>query len=362
MKETMKIFGTDMKKDDLRKRVGDMSQLGGIKLYELQDGMGKGIRAADINSPSGVNITVLIDRGMDISSLNYKSIPITWRSSTRDTSPIYYESKTDEWLRTFFGGLITTCGLENAGVACNDNGKELGLHGRISNISAENICTNCYWKDDEYLMEVSGTLRETKVFGNKYELRRKIMTSFSTPKIIVEDSVENIGFIRSPIMILYHVNIGYPVLDKTTKLLESKAKVIPRDKEAMKGYDEFNEFSEPIHQYNEQVFFHDIEPDSEGNANIALINEDFNNGEGIGIWLKYNKDSLPFLVEWKQMGEGEYVCGIEPGNNKAIGRVNEKKLGTLKFIKPGEIINYRLEFNILTSREDINNFKNIFCK
>jgi hypothetical protein len=358
----MKIFGTDMKKDDLRKKVGDMSQLGGIKLYELLDGMGKGIRAADINSPSGVSITVLIDRGMDISFLNYKSIPITWRSSTRDTSPVYYESKGAEWLRTFFGGLITTCGLENAGVACNDDGEEFGLHGRISNIGAENIYTNCYWQGDEYLMEISGTIRETKVFGNKYELRRKITTFFSTPKIIVEDSVENIGFIKSPIMILYHVNIGYPVLDKTTKLLESRAVVTPRDEEAMKGYDKFNEFSEPIHQFNEQVFFHDIESDTEGNANIALINEDFNNGEGIGLWLKYNKDNLPVLLEWKQMGEGEYVCGIEPGNNTARGRVNERKQGTLKFIEPGEKINYRLEFNILTSREDINSFKNIIGK
>lgn len=358
----MKIFGTDIKKDDLRRRVGDMSQLGGIKLYELSDGMGRSVRAADIKSPSGIDITVLIDRGMDIACLNYKSVPISWHSSVRDTSPIYYESKGNEWLRTFFGGLITTCGFENTGVACNDNGEELGLHDRISNISAENICTNCYWQGDEYLIELSGAIRETKVFGNKYELKRKITAFFSTPKIIIEDNVENIGFAKSPIMILYHVNIGYPVLDKTSKLLEPKAIVNPRDEEARKGLDKFNEFSEPIHLFNEQVYFHDIESDSDGNANIALVNEDFNYGEGIGIWLKYNKDNLPFLVEWKQMGEGEYVCGIEPGNNTAKGRVNEKKQGTLKFIEPGEIIKYRLEFNILTSRKDIDNFKNIFCK
>jgi hypothetical protein len=358
----MKIFGTDIDKNSLRKRVGDISQLGGIKLYEFQDGAGRGVRAADITSPSGIGATVLIDRGMDISNLNYKSIPISWRSAVGNTSPVYYESRSSEWLRTFFGGLVATCGLENVGASCNDEGEELGLHGRISNISAENICTNCYWQGDDYLMEISGTVREVKVFGNKLELKRKITSFFSTPKIIVEDNIENIGFVKSPIMILYHVNIGYPVLDKTTKLLEPKATVTPRDEEAMKGFDKFNEFSEPIHSFNEQVYFHDIESDPEGNTNVALVNENFNNGEGIGIWLKYNKENLPFLVEWKQMGEGEYVCGIEPGNNTATGRVNEGKKGTLKFIEPGETIKYKLEFKVLTSRKDIDNFKNIFCK
>ena len=97
-------------------------------------------------------------------------------------------------------------------------------------------------------------VREVKVFGNKFELKRKITAFFSTPKIIIEDNVENIGFIKSPIMILYHVNIGYPVLGKTSKLLESKAKVTPRDEEARKGFNKFNEFSDPIKSFNEQKY------------------------------------------------------------------------------------------------------------
>lgn len=358
----MKIFGTDINRDSLRKKVGDISQLGGIKLYEMTDGVSRGIRAADLKCPCGIDLMVLIDRGMDIAHLSYKSIPISWRSATRDTSPVYYESKGAEWLRTFFGGLIVTCGLENIGAKCSDEGEEFGLHDRISNISAENICTNCRWENDDYLLEISGTVREAKVFGSKLELKRKITAFFSTPKILVEDSVENIGFNKSPVMLLYHINIGYPVLDKTSKLLESKAKVTPRDEEARKGFNKFNDFSDPIKSFNEQVYFHDIEADKDGNANVAIVNEDFDNGKGIGIWLKFNKKNLPYLIQWKQMGEGEYVCGIEPSNSLVRGRAVERKEGTLKFIEPGEVIKYRLEFNILTSQKDIDNFKNIFCK
>jgi len=353
----MHIFGIDLKKEELLKKVGDISQLGGIKLYELVDGKGRGIRAADIHSPCGIYMTALIDRGMDISNLFYNSIPIAWRSANRETSPIYYESRGYEWLRTFFGGLLTTCGLTTMGMPGIDNGEELGLHGRISNTPAENINTSTKWLNDEYVMEISGKVRETKVFGDKLELSRKITTYMGTPKIIIEDNIENIGFTESPLMILYHINIGYPVLDKTSKLIEGKANVIPRDEDAKIDFDKFSEFSEPIKDYKEQVFFHDIAADVNGNSNIAIINPEFNNGEGIGISLTFNKDNLPHLAQWKQVGEGEYACGIEPSNSLPRGRAIEKELGKLVFLKPGEIKNYRIEFNILKSNKEIEQFK-----
>ena len=60
------------------------------------------------------------------------------------------------------------------------------------------------------------------------------------------------------------------------------------------------------------------------------------------------------------MGEGEYVCGIEPANSLVRGRNIERQKKTLKFIKPGEKISYRLEFNILESKKDIDIFRKNF--
>jgi hypothetical protein len=65
------------------------------------------------------------------------------------------------------------------------------------------ISTDSKWASDDYVMEISSKVREAKVFGDKLELTRKITTFMCTPKIIVEDSVENIGFSDSPIMVLY---------------------------------------------------------------------------------------------------------------------------------------------------------------
>ncbi|MCJ7471940.1 MAG: aldose 1-epimerase family protein [Actinobacteria bacterium] len=356
----MKIFGKETSREEIHQKTGDISQLGGIKYYEMIDGVSRGVRGIDIKSPCGLDMTILPDRGMDISNLSYMSTPIAWRSATRETSNAYYESSGLEWLRTFFGGLVTTCGLTYMGAPDIDEGEELGLHGRISNISAENVLADGKWEGDSYKMWVQGKVREAKVFGDKLELERKITTWMDQPRVILEDVVENIGSQTSPLMVLYHVNIGYPVVDQGAVLLEPEAKVTARDKEAEKGIENYSRFGEPIKNYSEQVFFHEIGADDEGNGNIAIANEAFSNGKGIGIWLKYNKDNLPCLTQWKQMGMGEYVCGIEPGNSYPRGRSIEKKENNIRYIEPGERVNFRLEFNILKSNKDIAAFKKTY--
>jgi len=358
----MKIFGKEVSREEIQQKTGDISQLGEINYYEMLDGVKRGVRAIDIKSPCGLDFTVLPDRGMDISRFTYRSIPIAWRSATRETSPVYYENRGAEWLKTFYGGLITTCGLTTMGLPSVDEGEELGLHGRISNIAADRVLADGCWEGDRYKMWVQGRVREAGVFGNKLELSRKITTWMDEPGIIVEDTVENIGSQPSPIMMLYHVNIGYPVVDEGAELLEAEASVTPRDDEAKDGYKDFNKFTTPVRGFKEKVYFHDISADPEGNCNAAIVNEGFGNGTGIGIWMRFNKDNLPVMLQWKNMGMGEYVCGIEPGNGTAGGRKAEREKGTLKFIEPGESQRFRLEFKVLKSIEEIRSFRKRFVK
>jgi hypothetical protein len=353
----MDFFGRKLTKKEILSKIGDISQFGGVKFHELSDGTGRSLRAVDIKSPSGLDMSILLDRGMDISSMFYRSIPICWRSATGDISPVFYESRGEELLRTFYGGLLLTCGLTYMGKPTIDKGEELGLHGRVSNLSAKNVYADGKWENDDYIMWAQGKVREAKVLGDKLELFRKISTSMSVPKIIIEDTVSNLGFTTSPIMILYHINIGYPILDKTSKLIEGKAIVKPRDGEAEKGFNEYYKFSDPTPGFKEQVFFHDIVADTEGNSNVAIVNKEFNNSTGIGIALKYRKDTLPNLIQCKQLGIGEYYCGIEPSNSFPRGRDIERKEGTLKFIEPGEEINYRIEIKILESNKEIDIFE-----
>src|SRR5512136_2340248 len=131
------IFGKTFTKPELLKRVGDISQLGGVKPVELVNGNERGVRAAEFKTGAGLNFTVLIDRALDISAADYCGQSLCWRSSTGDVAPAFYEPEGLSWLRSFYGGLLITCGLTYIGAPDVDQGKPLGLHGRVSNIPAK---------------------------------------------------------------------------------------------------------------------------------------------------------------------------------------------------------------------------------
>ena len=176
-----------------------------------------------------------------------------------------------------------------------------------------------------------------------------------SPTIKLKDKVVNLGSKKAPIMILYHINAGYPLLDEGAKLIESEAKVIPFDDDSSKaGFKTFSSFSAPTEGFENQIFYHDIKEDKEGYGNIAIINEGFNQGQGLGLQVRYRKDTLPCLTQWKKLDTGgDYVCGLEPANNFVGSRAEARENGTLNFIEPYGEIDFEVEFTILGSNSEI---------
>src|SRR5690554_4023064 len=133
-------------KEELLKYIGRIEQVGGIKEYTLSEGKSKGMKAIDINTGL-IRFTILPDRCLDIAHMSYKSIPISWISRVGLTAPEFYETEGLGWLRSFFGGLVTTCGLKNIGKPSGG----VGLHGRISNTPAEKLSISEEWTDGKYV-------------------------------------------------------------------------------------------------------------------------------------------------------------------------------------------------------------------
>ncbi|MCD6219936.1 DUF4432 family protein, partial [Candidatus Calescamantes bacterium] len=55
---------------------------------------------------------------------------------------------------------------------------------------------------------------------------------------------------------------------------------------------------------------------------------------------------LPYFVEWKMMGEGAYVVGIEPSNTFLLPREELKKKGLLPYLAPDQEVKYELEIGV----------------
>ncbi|MCS7223474.1 MAG: aldose 1-epimerase family protein [Armatimonadetes bacterium] len=351
------LYGTEWMKEELLKRVGDISQICGVKVHRLVEGPADGVLAIDLWTGGGLTFTVLASRGLDISTAHFRGVPLSWKSPTFEVHPAFYEPEGFGWLRGFYGGLLTTCGLSHYGVPVDDEEGSYGLHGRASYTPAYQVSWSGDWQGDEYFLTVEGKIRETAVFAPVLELHRRYQAFMGQNRIVVTDRVRNIGFQRSPLMLLYHLNLGFPLVDEGSELLSPSLKVVPRDEVAAPGLGEHSRFSAPISGYREQVFFHRLAADRQGTTCVGVVNRSLFHGDGLGFYARWNVKELPHFVEWKMMGEGTYVVGLEPCTTPYLNRALAKASGSLDYLNPGEERTFRLELGVLSSRAEIEQFR-----
>ena len=352
----MKIAGKNYWSKELSKLVGSFSQLAGIKPYELTDGKSRGTRCVDFWTGSGFEFTVTLERGMDISQAFYNGKSLCWRSSIGDVHPHFFEPEEAGWLRSFSGGLLVTSGLTQVGFPCEDEGEKLGLHGRISHIPAERVKISEEWKEEDYFLSVEGEMRQNTVFGENMLLQRKIWTKMGESRFWIEDKVQNQGYQETPLMILYHFNIGFPVLTEGSRLISPTVQVKPLDEESEKVKENYAQFAAPLPNFKSKVYYHKMQADDNGVVRCALVNETIK-GEELGIYLGYKLDQLSNFVQWKMMGEGEYVAGMEPSNCGVEGRAKEKQKNALSMLQAGEMKKFWLEVGVLRGKSQIEEFE-----
>jgi hypothetical protein len=143
-------------------------------------------------------------------------------------------------------------------------------------------------------------------------------------------------------MLLYHINLGFPFLDENSELVAEPHPVEARDEAAKPGLQDWMRFQKPTAGYAEQVFYHDLPADTNGWSSIQLVNRP----RKLGLSVRFQKDTFPNLVQWKMMGQSNYVLGIEPANCRVGGRSQERSRGTLQFLQPGEQREFRVEIEV----------------
>ena len=320
----------------MARRVGDTIQVAGVERFVYDDGVQDGVRAARVRSGAGLDFTVLLSRGMDISAASLNGKPFAWVSGTGWAHPHAFVPEWRGWLQTFHGGLLTGCGLSNAGAANDDGDDALGIHGRLSHLPAQDVATRTEWNGDEATVVVEGVMREATVFGENLRLHRVIRVPVGGTSIEIVDTVVNEGFKTSPLMLLYHLNFGWPMVEAGTLIrLPEGTVTTPRDADAAAGLDGATVLDAPIAGYAEQCFFHDV---PRGEVEVDMVSP-----SGFGVTVRYHTDDFPWLTQWKMMGEGEYVVGIEPANCRVLGRKTEREAGRLQTIAPGETRTFRVE-------------------
>ena len=349
-----KINQREVSKDELLKKIGNVAQVAGIRPYEMSEGRAKGIKAFNVTTGGGLDFTILESKCLDLLDMKYKGINLSFLSKPGVGAPEYFNPYGNEFLRYFQGGMLYTCGLSNIGIACEEDGEHHGLHGRISHTPAEKVSVQAEWEGDEYVMTVSGEMREAAHFKENLILKRKIVTKLGAKSIEIHDVVDNQGQEEQPVMLLYHFNFGYPLLDKGSRVIVPRHQIAPRTEIAKAGIQEFQKISEPIQGFEEHVFYIENSSDKDHTTYAALVNDELE----LGVYIKYNTLQLPILVEWKSMASGDYALGLEPGTNYLGGRSEERQKGRLKMLKPQSQMTFDLEIGILEGKQEIGAFAN----
>jgi len=338
--------------------IGDISQIGGIKRYCHLSGKAKGVEAFDINNGNGLLFTVLVDRGLDIANLSYKGLPMSFISRTGIVSPCYYNERGLEWLRSFTGGFLTTCGLTQVGEPCTFEGNEYGLHGHYANLPAEITRNDADWQDDRYVMEISGKIRQAKHQSENLVLKRTIKTVMGEDSIIIEDCIRNEGGRKEPFMILYHMNFGYPFLNPNSEIILPVKSTQGWDDFSKNHLGSFLEITEPLTDAPNYTYLHELHADANGRTGYMIV--DNMKDPSIGISVKFNKAALPFLGQWKYFHKKDYIMALEPCNNQINGVEYECQRGTLRYLEPDEEVKICLEVTFLNSAVKIQKEKQFY--
>ena len=326
------IFGTPVGVALLR--VGSLDQVARVDRFVEDDGPARGGRRLRVVNGGGLEFDVHPDRALDIGSASFRGVPLAWLSSTGITRPDAYEPAGRGWLRTFGGGLVTTCGLDSFGPPADDADGVVGMHGRIGSISArlDEVGVN------PERITVRGQVRQTAVFGENLLLDRRISTAVGSSSFTIEDTVTNDGEDPSPHMVLYHVNLGWPLLDTGTTIDIPARSVTPRDADAAAGLERRTDIGEPERGFREQVFIHEAD-----DQHIARV---INESRGMSLSLRFS-ETLPAIFQWKLTATKHFVLGLEPANTSEInGRAAARANGTLPVLEPGESRSYSIDIEV----------------
>ncbi len=315
--------------------IGHDSQVWGIEEHRLVGGKGDGMRLFEINNGKGLEITISPDRAGDITRVKFRGINLSYMTPCGYVAPAYYDRSEGHWLESFTAGFLTTCGLQNAGVPCEDAGNAYPMHGTIAN----QPCEQAYWTQEGDDLVVHTLVKDETIFATKLRMARKLTVSTQENTFEICDTITNTGDREEAFMILYHMNMGYPLLDEDSVLTIPAAQVTPRDDHAASDVANWMHMQKPTAGYQERCYFHDFQ----GGKGFASLHQPKLN---MTLTMEYDAGDLDCFTQWKMMGVRDYVLGLEPGNCYPDGRKAMRDQKKLKFLQPGESKTYRIRIHL----------------
>lgn len=298
-------------------KVSNFKEIATLRRYTISEGREKGLDVIDCDNGK-IRFLLNVTKALDVMQLYHEGQNISYISKNA------FSPREHTFSNRFEGGMLYTCGLDAVAVR---KGGNYTVHGSLHNIAAEITTMKC----DEDGILVEAAVRHTAIFGDNLVLHRRVFTKIGDDTLTVEDTLVNEGYRPSEYALLYHVNVGYPMLDSSAKLICDTKSITPRSEYAAGFTDMALEMEEPQPDRPEMCYYYDM-----NKGEVVLENPEINKA----FSLKYSLDTLPEFLEWKAMRSGDYALGLEPTTTKLDDNL------TFKTLQAGEKKNFKVEIKV----------------
>jgi hypothetical protein len=353
------LWGRQWSRQELLARVGRLEQVAGIRLTEGGDGAERGVRMLHCATGAGFSFEILVDRGFDIGGAWLNGRPLAWCSPVGLVGPWYCDPAGIGWFRGFPGGLVSTCGLDHTLLGGIDDAtvfnyphrrtETYGLHGRYAGLPARLVGYGARWDGDDCVLWAEGEVLQAALFGEQMLLHRRVEADVGGMFLRISDTVSNVGPTPCPHMMLYHCNVGFPVVDDGAELLyPAPAGTCVSASSTL----DYRRLAGPQAEFVEECYEHDMRAGPDGLVAAAVVNRAL----GLGVFQQYERSALPHHITWRQLGTVAYVVAMEPSTNRDAGRFDARARGELQHLAPGETRRYELHIGALAGTEAIDAF------
>ena len=336
------------KKETCLRYTGSMQQLAYVRPVTYGEGRAHGLSGFELKNGL-MSMKIIADKCLDVSEFSYRGIQFNFLSKPGLQGRNPYDTNGAEAQRSIMGGLFFTCGMENVCAPCVLDGKDYPMHGRIRTTPAEHVSSDACWVGDDYVVSVSGEMREAELFGENLSLRREIVTNLGEKSFTLTDTICNEAFRDEPCLLLYHCNMGYPFLNEHSVLHLPSVEVHGREAWATVHIADWEHMEPAKDAEAEYVYKHRLGAHPNGDT-LAMVE---NPALGLGLAIRFNRNQLSNFMQWKSIASGDYVLGLEPTNADALGRAKALHGGKLPCLKPMETIRIQLTFTVLDSAQEL---------
>lgn len=301
--------------------------------------MGESFRAVRLDDPllrrtveavclcggMGLEVVCVPQRALDVYELSLGGVPISYTRRDRGISPENFtEDGAEGFLRNFFAGFTTTCGLIQSGRPCEEAGRRFGLHGCVSNTPAHDLCLT----HADGCVKVSGVVDEVHPEGEHMRMVRTVTVYGDEARVELRDRVTNLGDETVPFMMMYHMNFGAPFLGPDLRIDARLLYAQDRDSGMQEAQETVLSAGKPCSMQQEKVYY--TRPDWRQGVTLQSP------ACGIACHLEARGEGLDWMGVWKDFTSGAYALGIEPCNCPGLGRARAREQGLLPMLRSGE--------------------------